>query len=207
MLRLTATGSNSAEMGELAEAELELQRAIGLDPDNANAHYQLGQVYSQIQHPEEALAQYQIAAQQGNPNAAAALAGLYVEQGNDAQAAAQAIHTLAELPETAETRSLRYQLYLHLGEARLNQGRFNQALESLQIAARLAQELAQSDANSGQATAPAAAPFCLLAETLEQQQQRQAARSFWQRCLNYANQSDPEEDRWIGTAMEQLEGE
>jgi tetratricopeptide (TPR) repeat protein len=226
---LTGIAQDNRSSGDLALAETDLQRAVKLDPKNAEAQYQLGNVYADLERTEQAQEQYQIAVQAGIPGAFRALASLYLDSGNTAEAVATINQGLSEIPATAETVTVRSQLYTQLAQARFTQGRFDEAQESLRQATDLLQQQAlertPSAPDAGMAPEPTtttpsnadlgitstktdtttpAAPFCLLAEILEKQNQPQAALSAWQSCLSLADNRNAQEDIWIGMARDKL---
>jgi tetratricopeptide (TPR) repeat protein len=228
---LTEIAQDNRKSGELALAETDLQRAVKLDPNNAEAQYQLGNVYADLDQADNAQAQYQIAVKAGIPGSFRALAGLYLEAGKTNEAVAIINQGLSQIPATTDTVELRSQLHTQLAQARYSQGRFDEAEESLRQATDLLQQQAIPNATpnsspeagisppassadpSGTSTAFAtdattpAAPFCLLAETLEQQNQSQAALSAWQSCLSLADNRNAQEDVWIGIARDRLNSE
>jgi tetratricopeptide (TPR) repeat protein len=85
-------------LNQIAESESNLREAIRIDPNFAQAHFQLGTVLEQLQHPEEAIAEMREAARL-NP--------LYAEPH---MAMARIYHKLGQDSESRE----QVQIYLHL---------------------------------------------------------------------------------------------
>ncbi|MEM6435699.1 MAG: tetratricopeptide repeat protein, partial [Cyanobacteria bacterium P01_D01_bin.115] len=85
---------------------------------------------------------------------------------------------------------LAYALHKNLGWARLQQGRLPEAEAELQQAIALDPERADA--------------YCLLAQTLEQQVQADAALPQWENCLRYARVQD---DAWIDQAQQRLDAQ
>ncbi|MEM9905070.1 MAG: tetratricopeptide repeat protein, partial [Cyanobacteria bacterium P01_D01_bin.44] len=107
---LTRLGTEDIDSGSIVEAETQLKRAISLDRDNADAHYQLAQVYDDLDQTDKAIIHYQIAAEEDIWVAYAALAELYIRDERTALADALIEEALIEIPETAETQPVRSQL-------------------------------------------------------------------------------------------------
>jgi tetratricopeptide (TPR) repeat protein len=200
---LAESGIEAIEQGSLATAQAELKRAVHLDPDNAEAHYHLGQVYADLGQTEAAQEQYQMAMRGGIDKAYTALAGGYLENGQPEKAAALINQALEKIPDTAETQVLRSHLYTQLGQARLNQERYDEAQSSLEQAIVL-NSTASENVPEAVEVPRSASPHCLLAQTLEAQNRPDAAVEQWQQCLQYGNNQNPQEDAWIGTARERL---
>ena len=54
-------GVTSYQAGKLGDAEQSFQKAIALDGENADAHYNLGSLYNHLEQPEKAKKEYLIA--------------------------------------------------------------------------------------------------------------------------------------------------
>ncbi len=99
-----------------------------------------------------------------------------------------------DLQEIKDEEEKLYTMLTYLGWVRLKQERASEAEKFLEQAINLKDE-----------EAPA---YCLLAQVLEQQKDRQA-KDKWEQCLSYADQNNPDEDTWIGLARKSqpVEGE
>jgi tetratricopeptide (TPR) repeat protein len=172
--------------GHLADARTDLERAIKLDPRNAVAHYNLGNVYEDLFNDEPAIKEYQMAAAAGLDLAYNNLGRLYLVR-RDYDQAVQVLRTaLRQLPSDDKRGEVhtRYNMLKNLGWARLGQERFNEARSML---------------DEAMALRPNAAPaHCLLGKTYAGLGKRPEAEASWQRCIGLAHAHDADEDRWIG---------
>lgn len=200
---LTQQGSQNLAEGRLSEAQDELERAINLDTENFAAHYRLGQVFEAFQKTSEAMDEYQIALKGGYLPGYNGLARLHI-QNTDHNEAAALLHTALTRPDEELTESrpeVEAELLANLGWARLRQGRLDEAQESLTQSLQIQQSLGQE---TDEQIALLGMTYCLLAQTVEQQTTVESALSFWQRCQDYAQPTDPVMDGWIGQAGERL---
>ena len=173
---------------QIASAKSSFERATKLDPDNAAAHYGLGNVYEELGKLEPAQAEYEIAIQGGLPDAYNNQARLYILQEQFDRAA-----VLLEqgLERVSQDRQVEYGLRKNLGWARLEQKRYDRAEAQLKEAIQLLPQLKRSEA----------APYCLLAQVLERQDKLTQAQKNWESCKKYANPSKSlEEDSWLHIA-------
>ncbi|MGA1624483.1 MAG: tetratricopeptide repeat protein, partial [Prochlorothrix sp.] len=180
----------ASEQGNLALAEQKFKQAIALDPDNAEAHYNLGELYERLQKRSLAEEQYQIAAQSQIPQAYNNLGELSIQDQKYLQAVAWLeqglIYAQAESsrqslenspgnspidpdrsilnPDTTSPAWVRYGLLKNLGWARYEQGRYPEAEQHLRDAIAILEttpETAQERfENRGSS-------YCLLAQTLK----------------------------------------
>jgi tetratricopeptide (TPR) repeat protein len=242
-------GGNS---DKLASAESTFQIAIALNPDNAEAHFNLGWLYERRQNLEEARAEYKIAMQGGSVLARARLARLYILDDQEKYGTSNAVTSLLKEDSTlklAETPSLRlaqlpyltnqvnagtmtaFQIlwegkkekqkaekeeqkswHTALGWVRLQQGRFYEALDELDEAVRLQEELEQetksqvNERNSlEQPYISNAHSYCLRAQVLEGQGKLPEAEDDWEQCYRLKNQSAPEVDIWSNVAEKRVD--
>ena len=170
--------------GRLTSAQFDYLRAIKLNPDYPEAHYNLGFLYEDLQQIEEAKGEY-LAAVQGRLDAAYNnLARLYILDKNYIAA----VPLLKQGLLLTNDDAVKYDLHKNLGWARLGQARYEEAIAELQAAIALAPN-----------QAPA---HCLLAQVLESQ--GNDAKPEWEICLRFADSSRPDEDMWIGLARQRL---
>jgi Flp pilus assembly protein TadD len=178
-------GYQHREAGQLTSALYDLRRAISLNPDYPEAHYNLGLLYEDLLDTNSAQAEYQVAAQGGLDAAYNNLARIYILQGKPSEAVSLLLSGL----DRAQDTTVRYTMLKNLGWARLEQERCDEAIVALREAVNLIPE-------------PAAA-HCLLAQALESQNDVEGAASEWETCLKYANSRESaEEDGWIGQARQ-----
>ena len=117
--------------GQTERAEKQYQTVLRLDPKLPSAQYDLGQLYLQQKHYQEALGSFQSASQldptlsQAQLGMALAMEGLK----DEVNAIAHFDQYLAAHPEDLETR-------FHLARLYLEQGKYAQAYEGLQIVYR-----------------------------------------------------------------------
>lgn len=201
-------GTQAASQGRLGSAEQYYQRAVALNPDNGDAHYNLGTLYEDLQQLEAAQTQYRIAVQGDVPQAYNNLGRLYLlpDHGDPAAAVmllSRGLELAAQQGEAlradASFFNLQYNLYKNLGWARLQQQRYEEAALPLQAAIGVSQrpEAAAEIAN------PASA-HCLLAQVLEQQGDAAAALGSWASCYRLGNSINPDEDTWGFQACQRL---
>lgn len=184
-------GIEDYDAGRLSSALFNYNRAIKLNPDYVNAHYNLGLLYDRkLLDFDRASAEYQIAVQGGSEIAYNNLARLYIFQDKKYDAA---VALLLEGLNKAKNQNVRYSLHKNLGWARLKQKRYEDAEAQLQEAIELASE-----------QAPA---HCLLAQVLEGQGDKKNALNEWEKCLQRASHREPDEDAWIGMAQQRLKGD
>jgi tetratricopeptide (TPR) repeat protein len=191
------SGIQNYRKGNLGEAEKNFLRAISLDADNFDAHYNLGSLYDRLQQFDAATKEYLIAIAGGLPDAYNNLARLYIKDKKYDQAAAllsQGIEQLDSI-EFVDPK-VRYDLYKNFGWVRLEQKRYEEAKEFLQIGIVLAQ-----DPETAMSVNPSAA-YCLLAQVLDKQ--KQLAVEQWTKCQQLGSVSNPDEDPWLYQAKQKL---
>ena len=191
-------GVDNYNQGKLGVAEQDYLRAIAFDPDHYDAHYNLGNLYEDLQKFDDAKKQYLIAIKGDFPQAYNNLARLHIRKKEYPQAAALLQQGIIK---TREHNNLppedRYNLFKNLGWTRVEQKRFKDAEPPLRKAIGIASnpENAPYIKNDGSA-------HCLLAQVLEQQ--NQSAIEEWQQCCQKANSTIPEEDTWSYLARTKL---
>ena len=174
--------------GRLSSAQHDFNRALKLNPDYVQAHYNLGSLYEDLQDLENAHTEYKIAVVGGLDAAYNNLARLYILEGNYTAAVSLLLDGLG----LAQDGEVKYDMLKNLGWARLGQERYAEADVYLQEAIGLASD-----------KAPA---HCLLAQVLQgQEATTRALMDEWKNCLRYASSYNPDEDAWIGLARQRLE--
>ena len=191
-------GVDNYNQGKLGVAEQDYLRAIAFDPDNYDAHYNLGNLYEDLQKFDDAKKQYLMAIKGDFPQAYNNLARLHIRKKEYPQAAALLQQGIIK---TREHNNLptedRYNLFKNLGWTRVEQKRFKDAEPYLKTAIGIitSPKAASYIENPGSA-------YCLLAQVLEQQSQ--SAIEQWQQCCQKANSTIPEEDTWSYLARTRL---
>jgi DNA-binding winged helix-turn-helix (wHTH) protein/Flp pilus assembly protein TadD len=176
--------------GRLSEAVRRYQRAILLQPNYAEAHYNLGDAYEEIPDYSRALEQYQraIDASPAFYPAYNNLARLYILRLKDPEAAMRLLdHALGLEPKEV---SVLYTIYKNYGWANFELQQLGQAEQNLRHAISL-------DHDRGSA-------HCLLAKVLDAQGKKGEAASQWETCIAFASQLEVEPE-WRNQAKERLQ--
>ncbi|AOY82137.1 tetratricopeptide repeat protein [Moorena producens JHB] len=183
--------------GDWSSAQSNYERALSLNPDNAEAHYNLGRLYEDLQELDKARTQYRLAVEGGLDAAYNELVRLYIQDKNYSQAVSLLLKGLDTVPE-AETGT-QYALLKNLGWARLKQERYAEAETYLRDAIELDKTFNQT---------PAAA-HCLLAQVIENKPEKDPdnALAEWKICLRYTDIRNPDEDIWVGMARERIDAQ
>ncbi|MBD2221140.1 tetratricopeptide repeat protein [Calothrix sp. FACHB-1219] len=189
-------GLNNYQQGKLGAAEQDYLKAISLDADNADAHYNLGNLYEDLQDFEKARKHYQIAVGSDVPDAYNNLARLYIQDKKYSQARALLQNGLVKAKDLPEVR---YSLFKNLGWVRFEEGRYEEAQLNLQAAIGIANnpEVAKNIQNTG-------AAYCILAQVMERQKQP-AALEQWQKCCEQGSTLNADEDTWLHLARQKLQ--
>lgn len=200
------SGVRSFAVGKLGDAEQSFQKAIALDAENVDAHYNLGSLYDYLEQPEKAKKEYLIAIAGNVPDAYNNLARLYIKEKKYPQAAALLIQGMSkqEKLEMIEART-RYSLAKNLGWVRLEQKREEEAQEWLKVAIGIAESTdgVKGSVNSGMA-------HCLLAQTMERQKQMvipvpgSLVNGEWKKCRELGSITSPDEDALLYQADQKL---
>ncbi len=197
-------GLRNVDEGNLGSAEQNFQRAISLNADNTDAHYNLGNLYEKWQQIEKAKAEYQIAVVGDLPDAYNNLGRLYIKNKKYSEAVLLLHKGLksTDKPDFQKPQ-VKYSLFKNLGWARFEQGRYDEAQQALQIAIGIANnpEVAKFiDKNYGSA-------HCLLAQVLEKQKQSTALEQ-WKKCSEFGSKlNSDEEDTWLHLANQKIHKE
>lgn len=200
--RYNQQGQTAQSEGNLGTAEQNYTLAISLNPDNVDAHYNLGTLYEDIQELDKAKTQYLIAMRGNVPEAYNNLARIYLQPLKpELNKAVVLLNQGIQLADTQQSSAeVKYSLYKNMGWVRFQQTRYPEAKSALETAIAISN---QPDANY--ITNPASA-YCLQAQTLEAQTQSGSIQA-WQRCCQLGNSSNPDEDTWLLQARTRLETE
>ncbi|MCG8366189.1 MAG: tetratricopeptide repeat protein [Pseudanabaenales cyanobacterium] len=198
-IRYNQRGQLAQIEGNLGAAEQNYNLAISLNPDNVNAHYNLGTLYEDIQELEKAETQYLIAIRGGLPEAYNNLARLYLQppKPNLPKAIVLLNQGLKLADDQESFPEVLYTLYKNLGWARLQQARYSEAESALATAVAISEK-----PDAQYITHPASA-HCLLAQTLDAQEQLGSIQA-WQRCCQLGDSANPDEDAWLLQARDRL---
>ncbi len=182
----------------LGEAEQDYLKAIALNADNVDAHYNLGNLYEEWQELEKAKKEYQIAVAGNLPDAYNNLGRLQIQDKKYPQAASILAKGLLLAQKQNSDPELRYSLFKNLGWVRLEQGRYEEARLTLQAAIGITNnpEAAKYISNPG-------AAHCLLAQALDKQKKPKALEQ-WQKCCQLGSRLNPDEDTWLHLSQEKL---
>lgn len=188
-------GLKNYEQGQLGTAEENYLRAIALNPDNVDAHYNLGNLYEDLQQFDKARTEYLIAVKGDVPEAYNNLARLFIQKKEYPQAVALLNQGILQAGKQDSFPEVKYNLFKNLGWARFQQGRDTEAQQALQAATGIASdpEVAKYLENRGSA-------HCLLAQVLERQKQPSAIKQ-WQQCCQLGSTLNPDEDTWLHLAQ------
>jgi tetratricopeptide (TPR) repeat protein len=194
--RYTTWGLENYGQGNWSSAKEDYERALKLNPDNAQAHFRLGVLYEDLQNTDAARTQYQLAMQGDVISAINNLARLHILNGKYSAAVVLLLKALDSEQQKSLDPPTKHAVLKNLGWARLKQTDYPGA-EAYLLEAIDLQKTAKLDQNI-------AAPHCLLAQVMEAQKQKQAALDEWERCNKNANSFNPDEDGWVITAQKRL---
>ncbi|MDJ0595973.1 MAG: tetratricopeptide repeat protein, partial [Pleurocapsa sp. MO_226.B13] len=184
-------GWQNYEQGKLLSAESDLQRAIALNPEYSEAHSNLGLIYEDLQDFKQARKQYEIAFKQKYLPAWNNIAHLYILEEKYSEAEQLLLrleHGYEEMDN--QTKSA---FWKNLGWVKWEQKNYQEAKDYLEQAIALKADSEQW-----------AAPHCLLAQVLEQLNERTTALDQWEICLREHSIYDPNELEWGAIAAERL---
>ncbi len=170
----------------LPQAVSDFTKALELDPNFAETHYNLGSLYEDLRDFDRARSEYRLAMLGGLTAAYNNLARLYILEKDYAAA----VDLLLKGLKVAEHEAEKYALRKNLGWARLGQNRYAEAKAEL---------LTAIDLDRKQASA-----YGLLAQALEGLEEKVEALVAWENCLRYASSYRPDEDTWIDLARQRL---
>jgi len=184
---LNNRGLEKFSKGQDESALQDLNLALMLNPKLGNALYNRGLIYEERQNFDLARANYQGAVEQRYAIAYANLARLEIIR---EQNYTKAVKLTTEALELGNEYDARYTLFKNLGWAQLKLKEYPQAEANLQKAIAL-------DPWRGSA-------YCLLAQVLEFEGSKPAAREQWNNCLKFGSPVHPDERGWIEKAKSKL---
>jgi len=193
----TNPGIESRKKGDWSTAEEKFNRAIKLNADDAQAHFQLGNLYEDMQMSDMARPQYQLAIQGGIPGATNNLARLDILKKDYSGAVSLLLKALDTDKKQPLDPKIKYIILKNLGWARLMQKNYPDAEAKLLEAIGLQSSLKLEKYDI-------ADPNCLLAQVMEAQGNKKAALLKWKICNQYANITIPEQDEWAAIAQKRL---
>jgi tetratricopeptide (TPR) repeat protein len=193
----TQPGIKSHRDGNWSTAEEQFTRAIKLNAEDTQAHFQLGNLYEDLQLPDQARPHYQLAIQGGEPAAINNLARLNILKKDYSAAVSLLLKALETDQKHPFERKTKHAVLKNLGWARLKQGNYPDAEARLGEAIDLE---GQGQFNRDEI----ADTHCLLAQVLDAQKDTKAALANWQICNQNANITIPEQDEWVAIAQKRL---
>ncbi len=217
-------GQQLQDQQKLALAEEKYLKAIELDSDNLDAHYKLATLYEELQNFVNVKKQYIMAAKGGYLDAYNNLSYWYIRENKNDEAVEllnQGLKVLAKKESNLEQltdeeklnfQTQKYSLYKNLGWARFKQDRDEDAIRYLLTAIKISEKIAKEAKDEPIIRNPGAA-FCLYAQVLQNKdKQSSQAKRYWQQCrqliesrLAAGETINPEEDRWLYEAKQQLQ--
>ncbi|PSB28717.1 TIR domain-containing protein [Stenomitos frigidus] len=184
---LNNRGFEKFSKGQDDSALQDLNLALMLKPTYADALYNRGLVYQEKQDFDLARVSYQGAVEQRFALAYGNLARLEIIQ---EQNYPKAVYLATEGLQLATDDEARYTLLKNLGWAQLKLTKYSEAEANLKKAMAL-------DPQRGSA-------YCLLAQVLELEGTKTAAREQWKNCQDFGSPDHPDERVWIKTATSKL---
>jgi len=170
------------------EAKNNYHLALIFNLKNAEAHLNLGLVYEELNNSEQARYHYQKAWEAGIPSAMNNLARLEILNNQPGEAINLLLQAQSQKNLDKETS---YAILKNIGWARLEQKDYPSAESSLLEAIALQEDQASA--------------YCLLAQVKEEAENKQTvALKEWEKCNQYANPTNPDEDRWRIIAQDRL---
>lgn len=190
-------GIESRKKGDWSSAEEQFSRAIKLNADDAQAHFQLGNLYEDMQMIEKARPEYQLAIQGGIPAATNNLARLNILKKDYSGAVLLLLKALDTDKKQPLDSKLKHTVLKNLGWARLMQKNYPDAEAKLLEAIDLQSNLKLEKYNTADV-------YCLLAQVKEAQGDKKEALLNWNTCNKDANITIPEQDEWATMAQKRL---
>ncbi|MEH2267904.1 MAG: tetratricopeptide repeat protein [Nostoc sp.] len=180
------------------------ERAVSLDPDNAQVHHNLGRLYEQLQDINKAETEYRLAVRGDMAVAYSDLARLFLIQKKSNEAMSLLLKAKDVAPNLNQTLSeddkiLVYEILKNQGWVKLQQQSYNKAESYLKEAIAINDKIDLKFRHPTRGSA-----YCLLAQVLEKTSNPKKALPEWELCNTYGNPRVPEEDVWIEKAQESL---
>jgi tetratricopeptide (TPR) repeat protein len=187
--------------GQVSEAAKNFRRAVSLNPDYAEAHYNLASAYEEVLDFDRAIYEYQVALEK-HPDLYAIynnLGRLYIRQKNDYDGA---IYILRRGQARISDDRVLFIVYKNLGWAHYEKGLYVKAIEelqrSLEIQHRLERQLPGKPLKLTES-------YRLLALAYEKLHHEADAIREWEHSLGYADLRDSQEAEWAEEARHHLE--
>jgi serine/threonine protein kinase len=184
------------------------EQALTLKPDDVTAatlHYNLGVLQEERGNFDKALVQYQHAMQDNGEigvNASNNFARVQIWQKGEYTKAANLI---LKLLNRTENRRLQSTLNKNIGWASLEQARLEKQEHRYREAEKYLQEAEKYLRKAIYLDNTRAAPYCLLAQTLEEQKQpRSVLEPYWKNCGDSNSENLPEVQVWQSEARKRL---
>jgi tetratricopeptide (TPR) repeat protein len=195
----TNSAKEIRKKGDWGTAEAQLQRAIKLNADDTEAHFQLGNLYEDLQQIDKALPHYQQATSDNHPGAINNLARLYILKKSYSASVSLLLKALDNDKHQPLELHTKHTILKNLGWARLKQKNYPDALVKLEDAIDL-------EAKAKFQPYEIADSHCLLAQVKEAEAKgnQKVALNEWNICNQNANITIPEQDEWITIAQERL---
>jgi tetratricopeptide (TPR) repeat protein len=190
-------GLKNYDEKNLGAAEQDYLRAISLNADNVEAHYNLGNLYEEWQDLEKAKKEYHLALSGDLPEAYNNLARLYMQEKKYPEAASLLNKGFVLAQKKNSNPEIKYSLFKNLGWVRLEQGRNKEAQRNLQAAIGIT-----NNPKAIKYIKNPSAAYCLLAQVLEKQ--KQTALEQWQQCAQLGSTLNPDEDNWLHIAQKKI---
>ncbi len=179
---------------QLASAREDCLYAIKLNPKNKEAHYTLGQVYERLRNFEKAERHYKEAVNLGFLAAYSELARIYLLK-DDCD---RALDLLRQVQQAATLPEVKYAVLKNIGWGYLCQWKKHQDPGSLDSAEKYLQDSLEID--NGRASS-----HCLLAQVIEERDEKEIALHSWKKCKDGLKVNSFEEEQWILTARQRLQ--
>jgi tetratricopeptide (TPR) repeat protein len=195
----TNPGIENRNLGDWGTAEEQLQRAIKLNSDDMQAHFQLGNLYEDLQQREKAIPHYQLAIQGGIPAANNNLARIYILKKDYSPAVSLLLKALDNNQQQPLIPQTKHAILKNLGWARLEQKNYPEAQAKLEEAIAL-------ETKTQFKNFEIADSHCLLAKVLDLDKQGDKIEALreWKICNENANITIPEQDEWTRIAQQRM---
>lgn len=190
-------GVENSKQGKTGEAEQDFLKSIALNPNNVDAHYNLGSLYDRLERSDDAKKEYLNAAAANLPDAFNNIGRLSILDKKYPQAAFYLIQGIKIIDAQAKVDSqVKYNLYKNFGWVRFEQKRYDEAEDNLKTAIGIA----STKINASSA-------HCLLAQVLDKQSlsnKNPSALNEWKQCRKLGKITEPDEDPWLFLANQRL---